>query len=152
MEQESLSKLLLNTWYQLIAFPAISQYQIPEGLPNMTLITEDLGDALEVDAATLDEALLSEGFGKFAILSASAHEFIQAGNDWQPGEESSAFLQSHGSDPWALEYREGERQFRADGKVTLEQIRQAFHSYLVGGQEWRSKFAWSEIDEVPIPS
>lgn len=118
----------------------------------MTLITEDLGEALDVDAAALDEALLSERFGKFAVLSASAHEFIQAGNDWRPGEECSAFLQSHGSDPLVLEYREDERQFQAAGKVTLEQVRQAFHSYLAGGQEWRSNFAWSETGEGPIPS
>jgi hypothetical protein len=111
----------------------------------MTLITEDFGSVLDVDAATLDEVLRTDSFGKFATLDASAQEFIQAGNDWRPGEECLAFMKSHGSDPWVLEYRKGERQFQAVGYVTLEQVLQAFHSYLVGGQEWRASFAWSEI-------
>jgi hypothetical protein len=111
----------------------------------MTLITEDFGSVPDVNAATLDEALRSDAFGKFAILEASTQEFIQAGNDWQPSDECRVFMKSHGSDPWALEYREGERQFQAAGYVTLEQVLKAFHSYLAGGQEWRSSFAWSEI-------
>jgi len=111
----------------------------------MTLTTEDFGDALDVNAATLDEILLTDMFGKFAILSASEKEFIQAGNDWEPSEECSAFMRLHDSDPWTIEYREGERMFQAVGKVTLEQARLAFHSYLAGGQEWRSNFTWSEI-------
>ncbi len=72
----------------------------------MTLTTEDHDDIPDVDAATLDEVLRSDGFGKFAILSTSEEEFIQAGNDWQPNEQCRAFLHEHNSDPWLLEYRE----------------------------------------------
>ena len=111
----------------------------------MTLTTEDLGDVPDVDGVTLDEVLLSDGFGKFAILSDSELEFIQAGNDWQPGEECRAFMQAHDSDPWVLEFREGKHQFRAASNVTLEQVRQAFGLYLAGRQEWRSHFAWSAV-------
>lgn len=111
----------------------------------MTLTTEELGDFPEVDAAAMDELLASEGFGKFAVLSAAEEAFIQAGNDWQPGPECRAFVDAHGSEPWILEYREGGRQFRAAGRVTLDQVRHAFRSYLVGGSEWQARFAWSEL-------
>jgi hypothetical protein len=111
----------------------------------MTLITEDLGEIPDVAAAALDDVLRSDGFGKFAVLSKSEEEFIQTGNDWQPGEECKAFLKAHGSDPWILEYREAGRQFRATGSVTLEQVRQGFQSYLAGGSEWRTGFAWAEL-------
>jgi hypothetical protein len=40
-----------------------------------------------------------------AILSASDAEFIQAGNQWEPGLTPAAFLRTHGSDTWVLEYR-----------------------------------------------
>jgi hypothetical protein len=112
----------------------------------MTLITEDLGEVPNVDATAMDAVLESDGFGKFAILSASEEEFIQAGNDWRPGEECKAFMTAHDSDPWVLEYRETGRQFRATGHVTLEQVRQAFRSYLHGGSEWRSEFTWGELE------
>jgi hypothetical protein len=112
----------------------------------MTLSTEDLGDVPDVDAAALDEVLASDGFGKFAVLSASEEAFIQAGNDWQPGEACRAFMAAHDSDPWVLEYHEGGRQFRAVGQVTLEQVRQAFRSYLGGRLEWRARFAWGELE------
>lgn len=112
----------------------------------MTFTTEDIGDVPDVDAAEMDGALATDAFGKFAILSASGTAFIQAGNDWQPGAQCKAFMQAHDSDPWVLEYREGGRQFRAAGHVTLEQVRQAFRSYLSGGAEWRTGFAWSELE------
>jgi hypothetical protein len=70
---------------------------------------------------------------------------MQAGNEWEPGAVCAAFLRTHGSDPWVLEYRERGEQFRADGQVTLEQVRQAFQSYLAGGPEWRTALVWSEI-------
>ncbi len=111
----------------------------------MTLTTEDHDDIPDVDAATLDEVLRSDGFGKFAILSTSEEEFIQAGNDWQPNEQCRAFLHEHNSDPWLLEYRESGRQFRAAGHVTLEQVRDAFLSYLSAGVQWRSAFVGAEL-------
>jgi hypothetical protein len=112
----------------------------------MTLTTEDLGNLADVDAAAMEEVLASDGFGKFAILSASEEAFIQAGNDWQPDEACRAFLQAHGSDPWVPEYREGGRQYQAAGRVTLEQVRQAFRSYLAGGPEWRNGLVWGELE------
>jgi hypothetical protein len=111
----------------------------------MTLTTEALGDTPDVNAATLDGLLTHDAFGKFAILNASAEQFIQAGNDWQPGAACAAFMATHDSDPWVLEYREDGRQFRAEGQVTLEQVRQAFQSYLVGGSNWRAGFTWGEM-------
>jgi hypothetical protein len=110
----------------------------------MTVTTEELSDVPDVNAATLDVLLTSDAFGKFVILSASDGEFIQAGNDWEPGAVCAAFLRTHGSDPWVLEYRERAQQFRAEGQVTLEQVRQAFQSYLAGGSEWRTAHAWNE--------
>jgi hypothetical protein len=111
----------------------------------MTLTTEALGDAPDLSAEALDELLTSDAFGNFAILNASDEQFIQAGNDWQPGAACTDFVETHDSDPWVLEYREDGRQFRAEGQVTLEQVRQAFQSYLVGGSEWRSGLTWGEM-------
>ena len=108
----------------------------------MTLTTENLGDVPVMDAAGLDDVLEPDAFGKFAVLSASEDAYIQAGNDWQPGAECEAFMAARGSDPWVLEYSEGGRQFRAAGRVTLDQVRRAFRSYLAGGPEWRTGFAW----------
>jgi hypothetical protein len=101
----------------------------------MRLTTEEMGNLPEADAATLDEVLGYDAFGKFAILSKSDEEFIQTGCDWRPDKATEAFLAATGSDPWVLEYREGGR---VEGHVTLEQVRQAFQSYLAGGQEWRT--------------
>jgi hypothetical protein len=112
----------------------------------MTLTTEEMGDVLAVDAAKLDEVLSSDAFGKFAILSKSGKTFIQAGNDWQPGADREAFMDAHDSDPWVLEYRERGRQFRAAGWVTLDQVQAAFRSYLAGRAEWRTVFAWGEVE------
>src|SRR5689334_18188418 len=91
----------------------------------MTLTTEEIGDMPDVDAAAMDELLATEDFGKFAILSASDKVFIQAGNGWRPDEACRAFMKATGSDPWALEYRERGRQFRATDHVTLDQVRHA---------------------------
>jgi hypothetical protein len=112
----------------------------------MTLTTEEFGDVADVDAGAMDEVLEPDAFGKFAVLSASDEAFIQAGNDWQPGPECKAYLAAHGSDPWLLEYREAGRQFRAAGHVTLDQVREAFASYLAGRSTWRTDFAWSEME------
>lgn len=113
----------------------------------MMLLTEELGEVPDVDAATLNHVLASDAFGKFAILNRSEGDFIQAGNDWQPDEACRAFRQSHDSDPWVLEYRQGEQQFRAAGLVTLEQVREAFLSYRAGGIEWRNGYEWSELEQ-----
>jgi hypothetical protein len=112
----------------------------------MTLTTEDMGDLPDVDAAAMAEVLAADAFGTFAILRASDESYIQAGCDWQPGPEYEAFLDAHGSDPWVLEYREGGRQYRAAAPVTLDQVESAFRSYLAGGLEWRSGFAWGMLE------
>lgn len=111
----------------------------------MDLSTEDFGDVPNVDAATLDEALATDAFGKFAVLIASEDAFIQAGNDWQPTDECAAFMAANASDPWVLEYREGGRQFQAAERITLDQVRQAFRAYLTGEAQWRTNFAWNEL-------
>jgi hypothetical protein len=112
----------------------------------MTLTTEEMDDVPAVDAARLDEVLGSDAFGKFAVLSQSGKAFIQACSDWQPGAACEAFIDAHESDPWVLEYRERGRQYRAAGWVTLDQVQAAFRSYLAGGSEWRSGFAWGELE------
>lgn len=110
----------------------------------MKLTTELFGDIPEVDASMLDELLATDAFGKFAVLAASEDDYIQAGNDWQPGEECAAFLKRNDSDPWVLEYREHGQQYRAT-PVTLAQVRAAFREYLSGRREWRSGFVFSRI-------
>ena len=112
----------------------------------MTLTTGAFGDAVDVDAETLDEVLRSDGFGQFAVLSSTDEEFLQAGNNWQAGEACQRFLEANDSDPWVLEYREAGTQFQADGDVTLDQVRMAFRSYLAGEGQWRTSFVWSEIE------
>jgi hypothetical protein len=112
----------------------------------MTLATEELGETPDVNAATMDEILSSDAFGKFAILSRSKREFIQAGNDWQPDKKTTAFLEKHDSDPWVLEYHKGKKHFRAEGHVTLDRLRAAFRSYLEGGSVWQTGFVWNEIE------
>ena len=114
----------------------------------MTLTTEEDDAILDVRAEDIDCVLADDAFGQFAILSASETDFIQAGNDWQPGSKCEQFLQRHDSDPWVLEYRDGAsgRQFRTADWVTLEQVRLAFQSYLTGGDDWRAAHEWQELD------
>jgi hypothetical protein len=114
----------------------------------MWLRTEELGDIPDVTAADIDEILPSDAFGKFLILSASEDTFIQAGSDWQPTPECAAFLRERKSDPWVLEYRDGTtgRQYAATRYVTLDEVRNAFVSYLAGDEAWRSMFSWKELE------
>lgn len=111
----------------------------------MILTTEELGSLADVTATSLDETLAADAFGKFAVLSAADTEFIQAGNDWRPDDSTQAFLNAHDSDPWILQYREGSQQFQASDRVTLEQVRHAFMSYLAGTPAWRVRFSWRGI-------
>jgi hypothetical protein len=114
----------------------------------MTFTTEEDGDIPDASAADIERILRDDAFGKFAILSASETDFIQAGNDWQPGPACEQFLQQHDSDPWLLEYRDGSssRQFRATEQITLDQVRQALLSYLAGTGDWQTTFSWAELD------
>lgn len=111
----------------------------------MTLTTEEYGDIPDISSTAIDDVLMSDAFGKFAILARSETEFLQIGNDWSPDEACSTFLQTHGSDPWVIEYRENDQQYRANGQVTLAQAQRAFHSYLEGAEGWRTMFTWSLI-------
>ena len=111
----------------------------------MMLTTEEFGDLPDLDAKAIDDVLATDAFGKFAILSRSEEEFVQAGNDWHPGEACTEFMVAHDSDPWLLEYHESGRQLRAAEHVTLDQVRQAFRSYLAGETDWQSAFAWDEL-------
>ena len=112
----------------------------------MLLTTEELVQIPDVTAADINQVLPTDAFGKFVILSASEDSFIQAGCDWQPSPECQEFLEKHGSDPWLLEYRDGDsgRLFRVASHVTLDQVRRAFLSYLAGSEEWRHGSRWEE--------
>ena len=48
---------------------------------RMTLSTEDLGDIPNVNAATLDEVLEPDGFGKFAIEQSQSRPYPKAGRN-----------------------------------------------------------------------
>jgi hypothetical protein len=113
----------------------------------MWLTTEEAGDVPEVTAEDIERILPDDAFGKFVILSASETSFIKAGCDWRPGQWCQTLLREDEADPWLLEYRDGEsgRQYRAVGHVTLDQVRQAFLSYLSGGRAWREMFDWREV-------
>ena len=113
----------------------------------MQLICEENFPELhDVDAQTIAETLDSDCFGKFAILSRSEEDFIQAGSNWSPTDECRQFLKDNGSDPWILEYRDPSagRILRASGDVTLEQVKQAFLAYHRGASDWKSNFRWEE--------
>ncbi|HEX8916146.1 MAG TPA: hypothetical protein VF796_27605 [Humisphaera sp.] len=113
---------------------------------TMKFTTENGGDLGDLTAEAMDGILAEEGFGGFAILGPAEDVFIQAADTWEPGDETSAFRESHGSDPWVLEYREAGRQYQAHGHVTLDQVREAFRSYLAGDGRWRAAFQWHEIE------
>ena len=104
----------------------------------MELVWEELAPVDGVSREELNEILSSDCFGKFAILSRSESDYIQAGCDWQPTEECDAFLKAHESDPWVLEYHGATSgtPVRAAGHVTLSTVMLAFASYLAEGNEW----------------
>jgi hypothetical protein len=113
----------------------------------MRLTTEALEEIEDIQPADLLQVFDEEGFGNFAVLSASDSEFIQAASAWSPTRECEVFLEQHHSDPWVLEYhdKEGRLPLRANGLFSLTQVTQAFVSYLQGGTEWRSGKEWIEI-------
>jgi hypothetical protein len=113
----------------------------------MWLTTEELGEIKDIQIAELLQVFDEEGFGNFAVLSASETEFIQAASAWSPTRECEEFLEQHQSDPWVLEYHDKEcrRPLRANGLFTLTQVMQAFVSYLQGDSEWHTGKEWIEI-------
>jgi hypothetical protein len=110
----------------------------------MNLSMEESGVIDPITSDSLREALGDDSFGKFAILSRSEDDFIQAGNNWDPSEECGRFLKETGSDPWILEYREGQKVRRARGNRTLDEVIAVFIEYLEGKEEWRTRFWWVE--------
>jgi trehalose-6-phosphatase len=113
----------------------------------MQLTCEDLTPIDAVTGEQLDEILSSDVFGKYTILSQSDSAFIQAASDWQPTDECRAFMKLNDSDPWILEYRDGDSDahFRAAAYVTLAAVIRTFQSYLRGDQEWRTDFNWKPV-------
>jgi hypothetical protein len=132
----------------LIAALAESKRQANEDKP-LWLTTEEQGELPDITIESLNEIIAAESFGKFAVLSASDEAFIQTASDWSPSKECTAFLKRYGSDPWILEYRDStsHQQFRVRGHLTLNQVQQAFASYLQGDNRWQSDHEWIEINE-----
>ncbi|MFO0615893.1 MAG: hypothetical protein U0414_25080 [Polyangiaceae bacterium] len=111
----------------------------------MRFTTEEGDEVREISAEQLREILADDAFGKFALLEANEHEFIQAGCDWQPGEETRRFLAEHDSDPWLLEARDRRGQFRVKRHVTLNEVIEAFTSHLQRRATWQTNFEWAPI-------
>ena len=111
----------------------------------MWLTTEAFGKTTEVTAVDVERILATDEFGSFAQLFASEKNFIQAGKD-VPGLKQEAFLLKYGAEPWVLQYGYGDeetgRVFQAVGRLTLEQVRQAFLSFFAGGEDWRRQHTW----------
>lgn len=98
----------------------------------MQLAPEDLDPIGKVTQEALREILEWEVFGKFAILADSPTSYMQAACDWQPTDEGAQFVKPYGSDPWILEYREGQTDthFRANGYRTRNGVIEPFSRYL----------------------
>jgi hypothetical protein len=113
----------------------------------MKLTTEELPSIEAVTEADIERIFADEVFGKFVILSASDDCFIQAASVWSPTKECTDFLQSTGSDPYCLEFRDSAlgRLFSANEQVTLASVKSAFLDYLRGRTSWRDQFEWVEI-------
>ena len=114
----------------------------------MQLSTEERGEIDDVTAAQLAAILDEDAFGSFVILAESDRGFIQAANNWSPGDACEAFIARHRSDPWILEYRDAAsaKHFQVSRDVTLDEVKRAFLEYLRGAPGWRSGFQWSQID------
>ena len=111
----------------------------------MNLTCEDLDPIDDVTTEQLGEILSTDVFGKFAVLSQSDSEFIQAACDWQPTSECSDFLKANESDPWILEYHEDDTHYRVQSYVALHLVIRAFKAYLSGNPTWRTDFVWNPI-------
>jgi len=108
-------------------------------------LTTESGDVIDpITPDGLRQALGDDSFGKFAILSRSEDEFMQAGNNWNGSEECARYLKETGSDPWILEFRENRKNKRARGDRTLGEVIEVMIEYLEGGEEWRTRYWWVE--------
>lgn len=113
----------------------------------MRFTTEEEAEIREVTAGQLRQVLSDDAFGKFALLEANEHEFIQAGCDWQPTKEVRAFLAKHDSDPWLLEARDRRAHFRVTRHVTLDEVIKAFTAYLERRTTWQGDFEWALVED-----
>jgi hypothetical protein len=111
----------------------------------MKLITEEMPEVESASEKSIDEVLSTDAFGKFAVLSASEEEFIQAACGWDPTDECAEFLKKHGSDPWILEFRDGPSSInmRANGFTTLSTVQRIFKLFLKGERTWVADFHWA---------
>jgi hypothetical protein len=119
-----------------------------QSLPDMENVTEDF----------IERAFADASIGKFAHLSIADDVFIQAGSKGTPSncvppddpltKEHWAFICTTGSEPWILEYVDGiaRKEYRAQGYLTLEQVKTAFIAYLRSDGDWRQDHAWEELD------
>jgi hypothetical protein len=116
-----------------------------ESIP-LKLTTEELGEFPDVTAEQIEETLDDDCFGKFAVLSRSDNDFVQAGNLWSPSEECAEFLKLHGSDPWVLQYRDSLTGLlrEAQGDLTMDQVKLVFLGYLRDDVDWRANFKWGD--------
>jgi hypothetical protein len=126
------------------------EYTRLKSLAIMWLTTES-GDIPCVTAEDINSIRPKGELGSFAQLFASKWNFIQAAPE-VPGPRRKAFLLEHGSNPWVLQYGHGDEQpgqvFQAAGLVTWDQVRQAFLSFLAGGEHWRQQFTWAELSQA----
>lgn len=110
----------------------------------MQLTTEEFDSIDDVSEEALREILESDDFGKFAILAGSETSYIQAASDWHPTDECAQFLKQNDSDPWILEYHDGDTNthFRASAYKTLNDVINTFTRYLVRDDSWRVNIDW----------
>lgn len=113
----------------------------------MRFTSEEGEEIREITASQLREVLADEAFGKFALLEANLQDFIQAGCDWQPTQQVRRFLAKYDSDPWLLEARGGGALFRVTRHVTLNEVIEAFTSYLERGTKWQTGFQWALVED-----
>jgi hypothetical protein len=115
-------------------------------------LTTESGTLPDVTAEGINNLRPIGELGNFAQLFASETNFIQAAPE-VPGRKREAFLREHGSVPWLLQQGYGDEKpgqmFQAAGLFTWDQVRQAFLSFLAGGEEWRRQFTWAELPPTP---
>lgn len=110
----------------------------------MQLTTDEFEAVDAVTSDVLREILESDVFGKFAVLAETEAAFIQAACAWEPTEECRQFLRQYDSDPWLLEYHDGETDmhYRARGYFTLSAVIEIFTHYLEHDDSWRRNVDW----------
>ena len=125
-------------------------------VPEMDDVSEDV----------IERAFDQKALGGFAQLWISDDVFLQARCRGRPSKcvppddplvkELWTFIKETGSEPWKLEYIDGaeRKEYKAQGDLTLEQVRIAFADFLRSGGHWRQDHAWEEVDarNNPFPN